>query len=65
MRTLALILAASVAVPTLLVSCANKDPEDRQAVPPPSANSDIPWNSQGPQGGVGGFGMLPQNRTRR
>ncbi len=65
MRTLLLLLTATIALPGFLVSCADKDPENRKAVPPPSVNSDIPWNSQGPQGGAGGFGMLPQNRTRR
>lgn len=65
MRSFTLLLTAAFVLPGFLASCANKDPEARKAVPPPSANSDIPWNSQGTQGGVGGFGMLPQNRTRR
>ncbi len=67
MRTLPLpvFLCAALVLPFVLASCADKDPENRQAVPPPSVHSDIPWNSQGPQGGAPGFGMLPQSRHRR
>ncbi|MEI6676081.1 MAG: hypothetical protein WCO57_12980 [Verrucomicrobiota bacterium] len=47
-----------------LSSCKTTEPE-RTAVPPVSNNSKIPWNSQGPNGGQGQFGMLQQNQYRR
>ncbi|MBN8456830.1 MAG: hypothetical protein J0M04_03225 [Verrucomicrobia bacterium] len=65
MRATLLLLASTAFITAPLVSCVHKDPEDRQGVPPPSANSKIPWNSQGPSGGGAQFGMMPQNKYRR
>jgi hypothetical protein len=64
MRGQLLLLIAGALGSLVLASCVNKEPE-RKPVPPPSTTSKIPWNSQGPSGGGGQFGALPQNQYRR
>jgi hypothetical protein len=65
MRATLLLLATTAFITAPLVSCIHKDPEERTAVPPPSENTSIPWNSQGPSGGGAQFGAMPQNKYRR
>ncbi|MEI6653496.1 MAG: hypothetical protein WCP45_01905 [Verrucomicrobiota bacterium] len=64
MRGTQMLLIVAALAGMSLTSCNPTEPE-RQAVPPVSNNSKIPWNSQGPTGGQGQFGMLQQNQYRR
>jgi len=61
-----MLLMIAVVAGLSLTSCTtNKEPEIKP-VAPVSANSNIPWNSQGATGGgQGQFGMLQQNQYRR